>query len=1133
MASALCVVVLALGLAVAAPTVSPAPDALPELVVQRNGGGQFNVVGVTPDRRFYLTASGDSLVKVWDLENGYLVRNIDVGRTVSPAAVCLLPDGKTIAVGAANLAVWSLETGTRTKVLNPSGSVIGLLAVPDGKNLIINTGGSQPVVFNVPAKKTVRALGLPRMVKFVRHMALSADMKRFAAVYEFDSSHDCALAVIDFASGESLWEIRLEPGAYPRSLEFSPDGSMVLLSHVNAAQGRHQPTVEIRSAADGRLAFTFKDRALARFAPDSRRVFAAASGRTLECLSLTDGSSRPVPGIGQRPQYLFWTGSGDEAIIQGSSVEGPAVADLGAGKILRRFNPMPTHYYDPGEFAVDGPTAWLILDYSLLKIDLLAGRVMRAAKLPRSFWHFRLASDGRKIAALAYDDDTGFDRLAVLEPGKPFAERGTATAFAKIFDVKFVPDGRTLLAAGELKAAGSREPVYGAQLIDIASGTVLRSYEPLARRITSLALAADGRGFALGTVDSGVLCFDMGAAAPQWQQRSGLAGDQASDTFVRFAADGTSLFTFGNFQRTLRWDRAGGARLPVLADDPDGASLPAGSQVDDRGAPGVLLAVSGTDLWRVGGDAPPSRLTGSGAYIMDAFWLPDQRHAVSAVMDGTIRVWDTETGGWVAIVASTDGSEWINFTQDGYWDGSASCGSLVGMSSGLDFWRIDQFAARNNRPDIILERLGNRDAGLKAHYRDQYLKRLRRLGFVGPDGQPAEDRLAMAGGVPRVRIVGQSRQGSRLELKLAFSSAPAANRPLAAYAIHVNDVPVSGEGGILSGRAAELSVGIELIPGRNKVEVSCWDTGGAESLRVPLVVDWNGPAKPELWYLALGVSDYADPGIRDLRYAAKDATDLGERFQAMAGRGYAAVHRQVLTNGQVTRPALAEAKAFLAQARPEDTVVLFIAGHGIQYAQNANNRPVYYYLGAEAKLADLPGTAIDFAGIESLLQGIAARRKLFLMDTCQSGEYEGTAPAAAAVAAGSTRGLQARAIDAGICRGLSVIPSAVRQALAERDRWIYNDLVRRTGAIVLSSSRGDEYSLESDGLRQGLFTSAVLEALAQAAADADRDGRVDSREIQAWVGRRVPELSGGAQHPVVDRDNLSVTIGFPAGAGRP
>jgi MYXO-CTERM domain-containing protein len=99
--------------------------------------------------------------------------------------------------------------------------------------------------------------------------------------------------------------------------------------------------------------------------------------------------------------------------------------------------------------------------------------------------------------------------------------------------------------------------------------------------------------------------------------------------------------------------------------------------------------------------------------------------------------------------------------------------------------------------------------------------------------------------------------------------------------------------------------------------------------------------------------------------------------------------------------------------------------------------------------------------------------------------------------------------------------------VGDRERYIYNDLARRTGTIVLSSSRGAEQSYELDELNNGVFTEEILIALTSGAADLDKDGLVSSEELRRHVARGVAARTSDKQHPTVDRDNLDAFLAIP------
>lgn len=484
---------------------------------------------------------------------------------------------------------------------------------------------------------------------------------------------------------------------------------------------------------------------------------------------------------------------------------------------------------------------------------------------------------------------------------------------------------------------------------------------------------------------------------------------------------------------------------------------------------------------------------------------------VSSSSSGGIDLWNAANGERLSLLEG-DG-EWLAVMPDGVFDASPNGGQLMALAQGTASFGVDLFALKNNRPDLIFTRMGLGTPELIAHYHAQYLRRLRKAGFN-------EDQLKGEVHVPTVTITSAEQKGKTLLLQARCQDTEV---PLQRYSVFVNDVPLFGVyGKPAAGREHAIRETVELAAGANKIEVSCQNQKASESLRAVTAAVFDGPAKGELYFLGFGVSKYQRPELA-LDYADKDARDLAELFGGMKA-SFTGVHTQLLLNEQVRPAAIAQARAFLDQAKVEDTVVLFIAGHG---AHGQGKDAPYYYLTYDANPEALDKTAIDFDQIEALLQGIKPRKKLFLLDTCESGEAE-PGVEAAVVAAAETSGIRSRGIKraAAVAQTASAAP-APRPYLLERDRYIYNDLVRRSGAIVFSSSKGGELSYESSAYQNGAFTRELVAALRGKDADKDGDGMISVDELRAYVESEVPKLTGGLQHPTVDRDNLAEKFTFP------
>ncbi len=506
-------------------------------------------------------------------------------------------------------------------------------------------------------------------------------------------------------------------------------------------------------------------------------------------------------------------------------------------------------------------------------------------------------------------------------------------------------------------------------------------------------------------------------------------------------------------------------------------------------------------------DAQPRRLPGHRESVYGVAFSADGRYVVSRGADRTIRI--RRLDGDASVTLAGDGREWIAYTDDGYFDASRNGGSLVMVSSGSRTGYIDQLALRNNRPDLLLSRLGFGSAPLIAHLQAQHRRRLAKAGI-------SEDALSMRfEDAPVATIADVTVAGKRATITGELRDACGLDH----YQIHVNDVPVLGPAGRrASGPRQAVREVIELGPGPNKIELSVVNDAGVESLRAFRNVDYAGPpVSRDLYFLAFGVSRYRDPAL-DLTYAHKDALDLGALFGSMRA-GFDHVHVRTYVDEQVTVAAIREARAFLAGSKVDDVVVLFIAGHGT-YGRDA--AADYYFVTHDADPTRIEATAASFTMVEELLQGIPARKKLFLMDTCESGERE-EGVAVAPIGPGG-RGIRARTTRTLVFRPADARP---RPFLFDRDRYIYNDLFRRSGAVVVSSSRGSELSYELDQLQNGAFTEAIITAFTSGRADTSHDGSLSTAELRAFLGPAVADLTHGRQHPTVDRDNLTVDMGFP------
>jgi len=475
--------------------------------------------------------------------------------------------------------------------------------------------------------------------------------------------------------------------------------------------------------------------------------------------------------------------------------------------------------------------------------------------------------------------------------------------------------------------------------------------------------------------------------------------------------------------------------------------------------------------------------------------------------DGGIGVIALLADGTVARLAdlwSLPGNGWFAVTPEGYY--ACSVGSERHVYFRIDgrIHPFDQFDAFLNRPDRVAEALGafpgEVEGLLRAHNR-----RLTALGIE--DSSVALDttsvpRLEVEGDVPLIHD-GES-------LSITVTGYAQGDASLERLNVSANDVPVFGAKGksLVKARKIGEIVSIPLEPGENILRVSVSDSRGLESVAQELRVHRSARGEqPDLYLFMVGTSDYGNDEY-DLDFCAKDARDLTETLEK-ASVGFGQIRKKIIVDSQATRKGILGAGDFLQSSRPGDRVIVFFAGHAVLDSE------FHYFFGPHDMDFDNPSArGLSFADLESLIDGIPARERLILVDTCHAG----------AVDAGLLDELQKAEAKATSGQRTAVPFDPV--ATARNQRFVeelFVDLRRGTGATVLSAARGLESAEESSEWSNGVFTFSVIDALRnQAESDRNRDQILFVSEMLDYASSTVVRLTAGRQHPNIRSQNLAV-----------
>ena len=893
---------------------------------------------------------------------------------------------------------------------------------PDGRRLATGSNDKTAVIWDVNSGQKLATLA--GHTSYVTSVAFSPDGRRLAT----GSSWDETAIVWDVTSGQKLATLHT---SFVHSVAFSPDGRRLATGSADktaivwdVTSGQKLATLAGHTSVVTSVAFSPDGRRLATGSADKTAiVWDAASGQKLATLALA-GHTSFVTSVAFSPDgRRLATGSWDGTAIVWDAASGQKLATL-AG-----------HTYD------DRPPV-------LRQVTSVA-----------------FSPDGRRLATGSWDktaivwDVTSGQKLATLAGHTSF-----------VHSVAFSPDGRRLatgshdgtaivwdVTSGQKLATGSHDKT--AIVWDAASGQKLATLAGPSS-VYSVAFSPDGRRLATGSGDKTAVIWDVTSG----QKLATLAGHTMYVNSVAFSPDGRRLATGSQDGTAIVWDVTSGQKLATLAGhtsfvhsvafSPDGRRLATGSW---DGTAIVWDAASGQKL---------ATLAGHTYGVASVAFSPDGRRLATGSWDGTTRLWDLATGDELARLISLDqGADWLVVTSEGLFDGSEGGRQRVTfrVGGGLDVVPVDRF--------------------FQDFYRAGLLADLARGRRPMPEVTLGESKP------PLVRIV-EPRQGGPVEDNPATLVVEAEDQGggIKGPWLVQNGARVAASGSAeRDGKVTRRRYSVALVEGDNTLEVKAASADGSwESEPARITLTYARPlAKPALFLVAVGVSRYAEGGL-DLKYAAVDAQAMATLFDRRGRALYRDVIIKPRLDEQATRTGIRSALEEVAhEAQPQDTLVVFLAGHGTMVGQRDYFIPHEFRRNARSDLeSDIRAQGLPADALADWEGTVPALKRVLVLDTCQSG-------GAVAIARTGRRN-----------------PFALRGAI-ER-------LSRSQGVFTIAAAATGEEAQEVAELGHGVLSYALLGGLGavdggplagQALTPANAERVADVLEWFSYASGQVPRLT--------------------------
>ncbi|UVK56935.1 AAA family ATPase [Mesorhizobium sp. AR02] len=646
-----------------------------QIKIFRHGAGVADAA-FNPAGDHIVTASYDKTAVVWDISSGAETAVLK-GHEGAVERAEFSPDGSRILTAArdGNARLWNAISGEQLFILQPVGNYPTAIFSPNGNQVLTAGENSDAVLWDARTGKKVLSVSSDGYAR----ADFSPDGRSFAMARKH------LVSIWNTADGALTRSIRVN--SRPYGLAFSPDGSRLLCgpfsydgtsSLLDVSKGTeiaklagHKSDMQLNG-----VIFSHVGQRIATVSLDgAARIWDGASG-TLYGLLGQEVSGLKMADIGadERDEEMNGAFSPDDRFLATASVNGPIrIWDVERASLVTtiagheslvehlEFSPVDnnilltashdgtarlwdvdgaltstlSHEYRP-TFAVFSPDNVHLLtgggDSVAHLWDVVRGREIIRLDTHEIVQRATFSPDGRHVATASLEGQVRIWEVASgFETARFQSHRG-------LIQIQFGRDGKSLVSAS----------IDGtAQLWDAATGTELAVINT-SSKLPQAVLSPDGRLiFAAREDNAGHLLKADGA------ELKALVGHRDRITAAAFNPNGQLVAT-GSRDHTARiWSTLDGANVATLQGHTDEVTVVAFSPDSQS-----LLTASrdGTvRIWSVAGGLETAALRGHSGAVDSAQFSPSGLYVVTASSeDRTVRLWATQSGRQVAVLASQD-----------------------------------------------------------------------------------------------------------------------------------------------------------------------------------------------------------------------------------------------------------------------------------------------------------------------------------------------------------------------------------------------------------------------------------------------------------------------------------------------
>lgn len=559
-----------------------------------------------------------------DLENStfngtqiYAINFIQQGHTDSVNSVSFSPDGKKIVSGSDDetIRIWDIGTGLQICKLSTGHCVDSVSFSPDGKKIV--SGGWEDAI-HIWDTDTGLQIGALSTGDWINSVSFSSDGKKIVSV-----SGNKTIRIWDAETGLQIG--KLSTGDQVRLVSFSPDGKKIVSVSVDS-------TIRILDVETGSqiCGLSTEDEVSSiSFSSNGKKIVSGSSDGTIRIWDINTGAQigKPLTGHEGAVNSVSFSPDG-KRIVSGSNDKTIRIWDAVTGMQLGK--PLTGHaaydnyadYVNSVSFSPDG-TKIVSRSYdNTIRIwnvetgtqigEPLTGPTSSVRSVSFSLGGSKIVSGSDDKTIRIWDVETG------SQMGKPL------TGHTRIVcSVSFSPDGTKIVSGSHDKTIRVWDTDTGIQICEFSTEDL----------VESVSFSPDGKKIVSG---------GWGNAIHIWDTNTGLQIGELSPggQLVSFSPDGKKIIVSGSNDGIVRiWDAETFKLVgepykdgTVAIFSPDGKRIAIGSYYTIK----VLDAETGKPVLE--------DLQGNKMPVQSLAFSSDGKKIVSGSVDGTVRMWDVETG---------------------------------------------------------------------------------------------------------------------------------------------------------------------------------------------------------------------------------------------------------------------------------------------------------------------------------------------------------------------------------------------------------------------------------------------------------------------------------------------------------